>query len=193
MANKVSVEKTDKGIVVSTPYHPQFPAKARAIGGKWDALRLTWTFDLRDEERVRALCVAVYGTDGATVELVTLRYRVTPENDSARSLYVAGREVAHRGDRDAAVRLGEGVVLIEGSFPGSGGSRNNPLIIATGNSSRPLLEIRDVPRTLAEQVVADNENAQIVEERDSQRAALEARLAEIEAEAARIRETLATL
>jgi len=40
--------------------HTEFPARARQLGGTWDAGRLIWPFDRRDEDRVRALCAEVY-------------------------------------------------------------------------------------------------------------------------------------
>jgi DNA repair protein RadC len=57
----LSIFERDGKIAVSSPYHPQFPARARQLGGTWDAGRLIWLFDARDEERVKALCEEVYG------------------------------------------------------------------------------------------------------------------------------------
>src|SRR5215471_16761676 len=60
----VSLVEQDGRIAVSSPYHPHFPAKARSLGGVWDAARRVWLFDAADHERVRALCREVYGSDG---------------------------------------------------------------------------------------------------------------------------------
>ena len=51
----------DGKIAVSSPYHANFPARARQLGGAWDTGRLIWLFDAQHEERVRALCEEVYG------------------------------------------------------------------------------------------------------------------------------------
>jgi len=61
----VSIVEQGGRIVVGTPYHPNFPARARLLGGDWDALRHVWIFDVREDDRVRSLCREIYGTDGA--------------------------------------------------------------------------------------------------------------------------------
>jgi len=58
------VEEEDGRIAVSSPYHPNFPARARSLGGVWDARRRVWVFDAGDHDRVRSLCREIYGTDG---------------------------------------------------------------------------------------------------------------------------------
>jgi DNA repair protein RadC len=58
------VEEEDGRIAVSSPYHPNFPARARSLGGVWDAARRVWVFDSADHERVRLLCREIYGADG---------------------------------------------------------------------------------------------------------------------------------
>jgi len=60
----VSIVEEDGRIVVSSPYHPNFPARARGIGGEWDVLRRVWVFDAADRERIRSLCRDIYGADG---------------------------------------------------------------------------------------------------------------------------------
>jgi DNA repair protein RadC len=61
----VSIVEKNGRVAVSTPYHPNFPARARFLGGEWDAERRIWMFDARDGDRVRSLCREIYGTDGA--------------------------------------------------------------------------------------------------------------------------------
>jgi DNA repair protein RadC len=56
-------EEEDGRIAVSSPYHPGFPARARSLGGIWDRARRVWVFDAGDQDRVRALCREIYGTD----------------------------------------------------------------------------------------------------------------------------------
>jgi len=58
------VEEEDGRIAVSSPYHPNFPARARSLGGVRDARRRMWVFDAGDHDRVRSLCREIYGTDG---------------------------------------------------------------------------------------------------------------------------------
>src|SRR5439155_20890395 len=58
----VSLVEQDGRIAVSSPYHPQFPARARSLGGTWDAGRRVWLFDAADHDRVKSLCHEIYGT-----------------------------------------------------------------------------------------------------------------------------------
>src|SRR5437879_13693109 len=60
----VSLVEQDGRIAVSSPYHPHFPARARSLGGIWDAAQRVWFFDAADRERVRSMCREIYGTDG---------------------------------------------------------------------------------------------------------------------------------
>jgi DNA repair protein RadC len=60
----LSIVEQDGRIAVSTPYHPNFPAKARSLGGIWDAAQRVWVFDAGDHERVKSLCREIYGMDG---------------------------------------------------------------------------------------------------------------------------------
>ncbi len=60
----VSIVEEDGQIVVGSPYQPDFPARARALGGIWDAVRRVWRFDAGDGERVKSLCREVYGDAG---------------------------------------------------------------------------------------------------------------------------------
>ena len=62
------VEEEDGRIAVSSPYHPNFPARARTLGGIWDTARRVWVFDSADHHRVRSLCREIYGTDGLESE-----------------------------------------------------------------------------------------------------------------------------
>jgi DNA repair protein RadC len=57
------VEEGDGRIAVTSPYHPKFPARARSLGGIWDATRRVWIFDAGDHDRVRSLCREIYGAD----------------------------------------------------------------------------------------------------------------------------------
>jgi DNA repair protein RadC len=61
----VSIVEQDGRIIVTSPYHPNFPARARMLGGTWDGDRRVWLFDAGDHDRVRSLCDEIYGTDGS--------------------------------------------------------------------------------------------------------------------------------
>jgi DNA repair protein RadC len=60
----VSIVERDGRIIVSSPYHPNFPARARTLGGNWDAVRRVWVFDTSERDRVASLCREIYGASG---------------------------------------------------------------------------------------------------------------------------------
>ena len=61
----LSIVEQDGRIAVTSPYHPNFPARARILGGQWDSVRRVWVFDAREHDRVKSLCREIYGTDGS--------------------------------------------------------------------------------------------------------------------------------
>jgi DNA repair protein RadC len=61
----VSIVEQDGRIVVISPFHPNFPARARGLGGEWDPVRHVWIFAAADHDRVKILCREIYGSDGA--------------------------------------------------------------------------------------------------------------------------------
>lgn len=136
---------TDK-LIVQTPYHPDFPKRARELGGNWNGVQRLWFFDVRDEVRVRDLVKECYGTDGTPSVVVTVRSEIKHVAAGEQQLFLYGREVARRWDRDSRVRLGEGCVVVAGEFGESGGSRNHPRL---GDCTGVVLEIRDVPLAAA--------------------------------------------
>lgn len=136
-------------LVLVSPYHPALPPRARNLGGTFGQHQgeKAWLFDPRDADRVRDLCREVYGIDpmDAPPELVTVRVHLRGVIDDA-SVWGLGRRLLSRSYRDSPVRLGEGVVLIEGRFAFSGGWRRKPCIGAVDGA---VLEVRDVPGPLA--------------------------------------------
>jgi hypothetical protein len=60
----VSIVEQDGRLAVSTPFHPDFPARARFLGGRWDRARHAWIFDAGERDRVMLLCREIYGAGG---------------------------------------------------------------------------------------------------------------------------------
>lgn len=140
---------------LTAPFHPEFAAAARDLGGIWHSA--TWRFDARDEQRVRDLCMDIWGTDGTPCELVTLRCRAASRAFDAAGteceLYLAGRQVAKVfGKSDVRARLGSGVVMLSGRFHGGGSSKNPYCSWADGTT----FELRDIPRAAAERARAES-------------------------------------
>lgn len=143
----VVIDCSGERIKVQSPYNPDFVRSAKQIGGRWE--RPYWTFDRRDEDRVRDLCVRIYGegaanAGGFTAPIARCTLRVTLGKSKAwrpTSIVVAGRPVARIFGRDSGAKLADGVIVDSGSVH-SGGSRKNPGICWDDDT---VLIVRDVP------------------------------------------------
>lgn len=60
---QVTLNGPKKSIEVHSPYHPEFPKRARELGGLWVKAARAWIFPPTAEATVRDLCVLCYGTD----------------------------------------------------------------------------------------------------------------------------------
>jgi len=131
-------------VTVRSPYHPDWPQRAKALGGRWDPGSKTWRFDPRDLDRAREALFQVYGWDGTyPVEILDTRLLLDGlPGAKLDRLWMFGRLIAERRERDAPVRLGPRVIVVRGGFPPSGGSRKNPSLAPDPITE---LEVRDVP------------------------------------------------
>jgi hypothetical protein len=125
-------------------------------------------------------------------DTVTIRVEVT--YGAPNPLWGFGRLLAERRHRDLPVRLGEGVVIYRGEFPEWAGTRRTPELLGSWDGT-VTIEVRDVPRS-----IADDEHApkgcrwEIVDQAQpdrlavllAEREALLKRLAEVEAELAKL-------
>jgi DNA repair protein RadC len=89
------VEEEDGRIAVCSPYHRDFPARARSLGGIWVASRRVWIFDAGDHDRVRSLCREIYGTDGAEHSEREAAPFVNPVRPGRNEFAEAGPAVPH--------------------------------------------------------------------------------------------------
>jgi len=157
----MSVEITlqESRLEVSSPYNPDLPSLAKDLGGRWDPSDRVWYFDPRQEERVRALYIEVYGTDGSNTKEVTIQKRYEERDNSYdMAFFLAGRQIARAFSRDSGAKTCEGVTVLEGGFS-SGGSRKNPTITVQTNT---LIEIWDVPEAMAKKAMAEDNSITIV-------------------------------
>lgn len=179
--NTITITTTEAGrIAIESPFNRDFSAQIKTIGGKWDATRKVWTVDARDEARAREILTAVYGHDGTSAgDLVTVRMSLEKFRHE-QSATLGGVTVATRKSRDSAVHLASNVVLVSGKFLSRGGSRQNPRI----DENNVVIEVRDIPRPVAE---ANADLCEIIDttiDRDAleaEKAKLLARIAEIDA------------
>lgn len=161
MTMQVTIRTNDTDLVLDAPYDPALPTKAKAIGGRWSTTDRVWHFDLRDQVRVEALATELYGWSPEDADVATVTVRVpVPRSYHTDEFRVGGRRLAWRPARDSAVRLTDGVVVVEGRFPGRGGSMRNPVL--NPDDAAVVLEVRDVARSVAARIVAEAPGATIV-------------------------------
>jgi len=147
-------------LTVHTPYHPDFPPRARAMDGKWDGASKAWNFDSRDEHNVRNLCRDIYGTDGTEADLVTIRVTVVGAwNQDTGPLYLAGRQIASARGRDSGAKTGDGVIVLGGGFRSAGSVKNWYTDAIEGT----VFEVRDVPRIAVEAIDVPKLTVEILE------------------------------
>lgn len=150
MKVRLTVEERDgkDTLVLRGEYHPGLPRKARELGGDWKRDLREWHFDPRDTDRVTDLLIDLYGHNGADSgeeATVDVHFNPYPFARYSNRIYAFGDVLCERQGRDDRVRLMDGVVVIEGGFPSSGGSARNPRLSAREGT---ILEVRDVPMTI---------------------------------------------
>ncbi|HEV2097859.1 MAG TPA: DNA repair protein RadC [Stellaceae bacterium] len=88
-----SISEQNGRLAVRAPYHPDFPARARMLGGEWDRSRRIWLFDPSDRDRVQALCREIYG--GGEIEPFP-----TPRASNSRQFAEAAPQPHYFGHRE---------------------------------------------------------------------------------------------
>lgn len=58
----MTITTTATTVSVKSKYNPDFIARAKNLGGRWQPADKTWVFPRGREAEVRALCAAIYGT-----------------------------------------------------------------------------------------------------------------------------------
>ena len=157
----IKITKSGETLSVHSPYNTDFVAKARKIAGKWDGDHRAWTFDVRNEAKVRALLTEVYGTDGAAVaDVVSVRIKLVDGADCAAGpITIAGRVIARAFGRDSGAKLGEGVVVEAGGFS-SGGSMKN---WRTTSRAGTVILLHDFPRAAIAKVQDEDGDVDTIE------------------------------
>lgn len=153
----MKITVTEKAVSVLSPFHDEFVKGANQIGGKW--VKPTWVFPAENEPLVRALCLRVYGTDGAPEPVETLRVTLSQLRMDNR-LLIGPIEVLQKWNRDEAPHVGAGCAVVQGSLKSRGGSRNNPSIT---HSDDCVIRVKDVPTSLAHRLVAEDPAAYQIE------------------------------
>lgn len=156
----ISKDVTAGTIAVQAPYHAEFVAKAKNMGGKWQSPR--WVFDIRNENLVRQACIDCYGTDGeTTADTVTLKVSLAGGSYCLRSaITLCGRTIARAFGRDSGARLGDGIVLLEGEFISSGSMKNWATEVREGGA---IVLIHDFPRVRISDAKKESESITVLE------------------------------
>lgn len=154
----INVEIANGKAYITSPYNTDFVARIKKCGGRWDSAKRVWAINAEALEAARTAMMDVYGeTDEAPAgELVTLviKFAEGCESKSRQPLTVAGRVIARAFGRDSGATLGEDVAFVAGG-PDSGGSNAHWLVTVTPGS---ICEVYNVPRTKADEVIADPPN-----------------------------------
>lgn len=181
---KIKIENTK--IYVNSEYNKAFISKARYLQGEWESPY--WVFPEDNREEVKELLLDTYGEadiledeeqQKVTVEIDLEIYK---DKKGARSeLRLDNILLASRQYRDSYVKLADNVMVIQGGFKDSGGSRANPALCPEDNT---ILRIKNVPLSVYEKV-KDEDGIRLVSEIDvtalkAEKERLLARIAEID-------------
>lgn len=171
LAVGVEAELANGRVYVKMPYYPSVLDELRKFG-RWDAGARRWVFSEEDLMRLERLMQETFGQPGEP--RVTVRMRV---GGGRQAIYAMGRLIVERPFRDAHVKLGPGVVIVEGGFPSRGGSIKHPRL-----AGEAVVEVRQVPLSVARRFVehyGDAYEAELLETSNPVRE-LETRLQEVE-------------
>ena len=131
MAELIRFDERDGKVSVAAPYSEEFVRLARQSGGKWDRDRRVWVWSAKNADLARKAVRDVYGIDVDSPQpLVTVEVDAGCLPEEGNRLLLGGLTVATRFYRDSPVILADNAVVIDGTFPASGGSRNKPRVEA---------------------------------------------------------------
>ena len=148
-------------ILIRCPYNTRFKLGARVLGGEWQAQDRLWVFPGENERWVRLLCHDWFGTDGSSPpDLVDVQITFNDaQSNLGREVAIFGRVVANVYGRPAKIRLGEGVVFVQGhAFIESEGLHQRT-VVAAGS----VVRMAAVPRALAQEQAPPGIEVSIIE------------------------------
>ena len=148
----VKIVRNGSLITISAQYNSEFNNEAKKIGGTWDVKSKVWAFDIRDELRLRSLCLNYYGSDGIITDTCTLRIEwIAAESSSDNSaLIVNGRPIALAKGRDTGANTCNGIIVIQGEFNSGGTWKDWQTTVKRGT----VVLVRDFPRQVAEKLLS---------------------------------------
>lgn len=149
MCDKIKIVNAgDDKIEIYSPYNPDFVAKVKAAGARWNPAAKAWMMRAADADVAREILHEVYGLDNGPDAAVNLvRVRVTALQDASalrRPITLCGRVVASAYGRDSGARVGDDVSFTC-KAPVSGGSVKNWRTVIPAGS---VFVMGDVPENL---------------------------------------------
>lgn len=177
-----------KALVVS-PYNPDFVARVKAMGGRWNPSERAWSVNSAALDDVRAAMMEIYGqTDEVSSDTVTAVVTFGQQQQELRNAYrLFGRIVASAFGRDSGAHVGDGVSFVSGAPESGGSSKNWATVIPAGC----VVKMYDVPRWIVERDLDNLPDGVAVQVEQpasagrealmAERARLMARIAEIDA------------
>lgn len=179
----LKIIKDNDVIKVKSSYNERFVKLSKALGGKWASPY--WCFASENEEKVRELCLKIYGDNGLNFEKVDL----TIDLNVAEKLYfdnaikIGDVILCERVCNEWNVKFADNVIVIEGEFCSRGGSAKHPRV--TWNSDEMKIKVKGFPKELFEQLedktgIIATKSATDIEKLLQEKETLLKRLAEIE-------------
>lgn len=181
---RVSVENGKANLF--TPYNAEFVREIKTIGGaRWNSSSKCWTVPEECLDRAREIMVDIYGyADDEPAETVTVKLTCIGWYSELREgVTVLGKTIAQAWGRDSGAKVGDDVILLNGTIASGGSAKNWTTNVSEGaefkllNVSKSLFEKwSDTDSFKAEIISTKVDKDKLIEEREK----LLARLAEID-------------
>lgn len=143
------VGEKGESIEVVAPYEKKFIDFAHMQGAKWVGSRKAWSFPARAEQDIHKALKEIFGF-GPDVEKGIVKISIPKVRDA--EVRCAGRAILTKFHRDYRPKVGEGVRILSGDVPESGGSMKHPSI----NADDLVVEVADFPLDLLKAAQEEN-------------------------------------
>ncbi len=147
----VKIIKEQEFINVKSDYNARFVKLAKTINGKWKSPY--WQFPVENEERVRELCLKIYGDNGLSFDTVDLiiDLNIADGLNVDNAIKIGDVVLCERKCRDWQVKIADNVTVIAGEFYDCGGSAKYPRV--TWNYDDEMrIKVKNFPLSLYEKI-----------------------------------------
>lgn len=122
----ININNENGKIEVTSPYNNLWIDRCHQMGGKWNASKKVWAFDISNSELVEKALLEVYGWE-TNPETIKIRYKAA-DFISGNTVKIGNLTMAMRYYRDSYAKLFD-TIVVEGVLPKSGGSMKHPRVI----------------------------------------------------------------